>query len=368
MPVPFRLQQWCCALALAAGASATQAAPAAPDPLVFRFDFAFAQEASLAMKDGEIDAQEAERIVKLPAAAAMVRKLKLKDSNALIEFLRKQAAGAKTKEAAAIVAAEFSRTDGGGYAQVAAEVTQMLKQYVPAQFSAKLNVYFIFGGSSGGFAFDDNADDVYVNLARFSKATSTDLAETVAHELFHAVQSHVMSSPPRPAPGAAQAATGPVWMNRLLYDLLQEGTAELLTHPVANRPASAHSARNVARIERNMGRMSGLMTLLETTAFRLLHTPPRDEDQYDGIYGLLFYGDYDEPAYDIGWTMASAIEKNDGRPAIFALLRSPPKQFILRYQQLAAADRALPRFSDEFIAAVRALGPESQPAKPPAHN
>lgn len=357
MPILNRLNRWSCALVLGAGASAAAAA-SVPDPLEFRFDFAFAQAASLAFKDGEIDAGEAERIRALPAAAAMVRKLKLEDSEALIAFLRKQAANPKMKDAAALVADQFSRADGGGYAPLAAEVTHMLKQYVPAQFRAKLNVYFIFGGNAGGFAFDDNADDVYVNLARFSKATSTDLAETVAHELFHAVQSRVMSAPPRPAAGAAQHTTGAVWMNRLLYDLLQEGTAELFTHPVANRPASAHSARNVARIERNGNRMRGLMTLFETTAFRLLRTPPRDEDQYDGIYGLLFYGEFDEPAYDIGWTMAHAIEKRDGKAAIFALLSRPPRQFILRYQELAAADPALPRFSDEFMLQVRALAPD----------
>ena len=141
----------------------------------------------------------------------------------------------------------------------------------------------------------------------------------------------------------------------LLNDLLQEGTAELFTHPLADRPANGYSTRSKTRIERNTKRMEGIVTMVETIGLRLLANPPRDEDGYEAIYGLLFYGSFDEPAYDLGWIMASTIERHDGKAAVFALLKGEPKQFLLRQRLVAQQDAKLPKFSEEFVRAVRAL-------------
>ena len=342
-------------LALLVMALCAPAAQAQASALTFEFDYALARLVSQAVRAGQLDEQAAAAIRPLPGAAAMVRKMHLKDSDALIAYFRAQLKNPKLVAAAGPVADALARPGGGSYAQVGAAVTRQLADYVPADFAAHLKVYFIFGGNAGGFAFDDVADDVYVNLAVLAQASPEELAELVAHELFHAVQTHVMDPPPRPAPGAALAGTGPIWLNRLLYDLEQEATAELFTHRIAGRPASAYSRRGLERIARNAGRMKSVGILFETVGLRLLYAPPADEDQYDTIYGLLFYGAFDEVAYDLGWVMANAIEKKDGRPAILALLRAPPKRFFLRYQQIARADASLPRFSEEFVRAVESL-------------
>jgi hypothetical protein len=89
--------------------------------------------------------------------------------------------------------------------------------------------------------------------------------------------------------------------------------------------------------------------------WRLYHQPPADENVYDGIYGLMFYTDFDATAYDLGWLMASTIEKADGKAGVYALLKKEPKQFLLRYQTLAAADGKLPTFSDDFIRKIVTL-------------
>lgn len=349
-------------LALAAPGARAQAPAAAPTPaqavpaaLAFHFDFALAKLVSQAVRTGQLDEQAAAAIRPLPGAAAMVRKMRLKDGDALIAYFRAQLKNPALVEAAGPVAGELARADGGKYAQVGALVARQLAEYVPARFAATLNVYFIFGGNAGGFAFDDVADDVYVNLAVLAQASPQELAELVAHELFHAVQNHVMAPPPRPPAGAAPAGTGLIWFNRLLYDLEQEATAELFTHRIAERPESAYSRRGLARIARNGARMKGVVAMVETVGLRLLYAPPADEDQYERIYGLLFYGSFDEMAYDLGWIMANAIERKDGRPAIFALLQAPPKRFVLRYEQLAQADSALPQLSEEFLRVVRRL-------------
>jgi hypothetical protein len=348
--LPFLVAALACGPAAAAPAPQAAAPIAAPAAtLEFTFDYELAKLVSQAIATGQFSDAALASVRAHPATAAMVRKMRLKSLDELVTYLR-----GLPKDPARVVLADLARPDGGKYGPLAEAVTRQIGQYVPPQFAAKLKVYFIFGGNASGFAFDDDADNVYVNLARFTQASTEELAETVAHELFHAVQTHVMTVPPRPAPGMTPSATGPVWMKRLVYDLVQEGTAEIFTHPLGDRPASAYSARHKARIERNAKRIRGIITLFETTALRLRLAPPPDEDAYDRIYGLLFYGDFDETGYDLGWLMATTIEKREGKGAVFALLKDDPAQFVLRYQAIAAADPALPKFSDEFVRALTA--------------
>ena len=323
--------------------------------LEFRFDSEFARAASAAVAAGGADAAATERLRALPAMAAMVRKNRLPNADAFIASLDRLAAQPAAREAARSVAAELALPGGGKYAAVAQQVSALLRVYVPPGFAARLNVVFVYGGNAGGFAFEDVPDDVYVNLARFTQASSQELAETVAHELFHAVQTHVMPLPPTANAQTPASQAGPLWMRRVLYDLLQEGTAELFTHPAAERPASAYSERSKRRSERNAQRQRGMVSLLETVAWRLRYAPPRDEDAYDRIYALLFYGDWDEPAYDLGWIMAHTIEQHDGQAAIFRLLQGEPKQFVLRYAELARGNPQLPQFGEDFLQALRAL-------------
>lgn len=329
-----------------------QVAP--PTALEFSFDYDMARQASHAIGRGQMDAKTEQAVRKLPAAAAMIKKMRMKDGDALIAHLHELATYPKLVAAAALVADELDRKDGGKYALLADEVARQLRQYVPPQFAARLKVYFIFGSYSDGFAFDEDPYNVYVNLARYSTATMQELSETVSHELFHAVQIGSMGRVPGAvAPAAAQA--GSVWLNRLMYDLFREGTAELFSHPVANRPETAHSRHSKKRMERNAVRIGGIADLFETAAFRLALAPPRDEDGYDRVYGLLFFMEFDETAYDLGWVMADAIERREGKAGIAALFKEPPKRFVLRYQDIAKDDSKLPKFSDEFIRMVSAL-------------
>ena len=340
------------------------AAPASK--LEFSFDYEFARLVSMAIHNKNFDEKTLAAIRAAPASQAMVKKMGFKDSDALIDHLRavpEPAKAANAAEAAAIVSAALAQPGGGKYAAVAKEVTRLLQQYVPAQFAARYRVQFIYGSGSLGFALTDDPDNVYVDLSKMSTATNQELAETVAHELFHAVQASVMPPPPSAAAVSAGAAgaTGPApargvtWTNRLLYDLLQEGTAELFTHPIGYRPATAFSQRVRDRIERNERRMRGIVRLVETVGQRLHFAPPRDEADYEGIYGLLFYMSFDETAYDLGWVMANAIEQKEGKAAIMGLLKQAPKHFVLRYQAIAETDAKLPQFSAEFLRLVQTL-------------
>jgi hypothetical protein len=326
----------------------------AESALQFTFDYEFARLASQSVQAGTLDAATAQKIRALPAAPGMVRKMKLKDTDALLAYLRTLPKDQRSADAARLLQAEF-RNGGGKYNALATDVAQMLKVYLPEQFAARLRVLFVFGGYASGFTFDDDADNVYVNLAHYPAATGKDLAEMIAHELFHAVQTHVMTTPPRPVAGAASEPLGSIWLSRLLYDLVQEGTAELFTHAIAEREASQYSTRSREAKLRNAKRIRGIVTMYETAGLRLLYAPPPNEDDYEAVYSLLFYGDFDDLGYELGWMMANALEKKYGKEVIFKLLSDQPKQFLLRYQALAAEDAQLPKFSEEFVRAVSAL-------------
>lgn len=321
----------------------------------FDFDYRHATLVSEAVRRGDFDAATAKAIRALPETGAITRKLLLKGENADLAYLRKLGEDPAKKLAAGIVAAELAREDGGKFAGVGEEVERQLKQYVPAQFRARFTVHFIFGTDSGGFTLDGAPNDVYVNLAMFSQASAQELAEMVAHELFHAVQANVMPPAPQPALGAAVTNTGPAWLKLQLYYLEQEGTAELFTHAMAGRPATAYSVARKAGIERNSARIWGIAMMFESLGWRLYTAPPAGEIAYDRVYSLMFSTDFDETAYDLGWLMASTIEKHDGKAALFALLKEDPKQFLLRYQVLALSDDNLPSFGNAFINVVKAL-------------
>jgi hypothetical protein len=320
-----------------------------PDRLTFTFDYEHARIVCKLLSTGDFNAVDVAALRAHSMTAAAVRKLRMKSADEFVTHLQGQAKKQKVPETAARLLAELNKPNGGRWAPVAGEATRLLKAYVPAQFAATLKVYFYYGMGNGGFAFDDVPDDVYVRL---SEDPVQDIGETVAHELFHAVQTHVMPPPPRTT--VVDAAAGSIWMHRLLYDLVQEATAELFTHAVADRPAEVPGPSKI-RFEKNNKRMHNLPILFETIALRLLWAPPSGEDAYDRIYGLLFYGDNDSPAYDLGWLMAKTIENKDGKAAIFALLKEHPKQFVLRYQALAMADTSLPKFGEDFILKVKAL-------------
>lgn len=323
------------------------------DQLRFGFDFENARIVSAVISTGDFN---------LPAtfctsadAKALIRKMRFKDCEALIGRFKLLHDKPQVVDAAKVLSAELSKPGYGKYAPLAAEVARQLKEYVPADFNAQLNVHFIFGSYSDGFAFGDVPDDVYVDMKGFTDANTQELAETVAHELFHAIQNHVMRHETLPTAADAKDVAGPLWLNQLLDQLVREGTAELFTHPIADRAPTIYSAPKKLVIERNAKRIGGIRTTFESLGWHMLAAPPADEAAYDQIYGIMFYTDFDETAYELGWLMASTIIRQDGKSAIFDLLKQPSKQFMLRYQSIAQKQGKLPLFSADFLKQVAAL-------------
>jgi hypothetical protein len=318
-----------------------------PKGLELEFDFEFARTVTRLVTEGHLDT--AQPIAALPATAPLLRKMRLNDADAFLGYLREQAKDGSVVDGARTT---LARLDGGELAGLPSDVRRRLQPYLPPGLDQRIQVFFLFGGSSSGFAF--GGDDVYVNLGKFTRASADEIAGTVTHEVFHAVQARVM--PPFPVKDwDGTGPAGPNWVRALLHNLAQEGTAELFTHVGSEGLGSAFSREIALKNQRNAGRIAGIVVMFESLAFRLGSTPPVDYQQYDGIYGLMFYETFDATAYQLGWVMAKAIEDRDGQAAITRLLAQGPKAFLLRYQEIAQADPKLPRFSDPFLALVRSL-------------
>lgn len=319
------------------------------------FDYEAAQAVARLLSTGDFSDAALAQIRQLPATGAMLRKMKLKNFDEFEAYLRESANDPKTKGIAATVLGEFSKPLDGKYATLSAQVTERLKPYVPAELLARIHVYFIFGGYAGGFAF--GADDVYVNLARLHNASTAEIADIVAHEVFHGVQAHVrpVTATAASDAGSPNPAAGTQWTRRFLRHLVEEGTASLFTRPPADRAATPYSTAEYATVARNAKRINGIVAMFESLAYRLNLKPPRNAAEYDRIYGLMFYTDFDETAYELGWLMMATIEKKDGKSAVFDILKNDPKHFILRYQAIATTDSSLPKFSEEFVNMVKAL-------------
>ena len=78
--------------------------------LEFRFDYEFCRLLSRALRDRVLDEKTTATVRSLPASAALVRKMRLKDTDALMDYLRVMVADPKTADAGNRVALNSTPT------------------------------------------------------------------------------------------------------------------------------------------------------------------------------------------------------------------------------------------------------------------
>ncbi len=225
------------------------------------------------------------------------------------------------------------------------QVRDRIRLYSPLDLELTVRGVLIVGGTSGGFAFDDQ--EFFLNLDYFPVG---DLAALVmTHELYHAIQSNLA-----PEETCTDASGNLINASSLFRSLRDEGTAswvgDFLLLPAEGEGASQ---RQRARVARGLGLApTRAVTLLELSAFAMLNSA---DIAYQSIYGLGFYGD--EILYSLGYIMARAIEDEHGAQAIPALLSQPNYRFVETYMQLSAygESEAVPRLGQETARLVQNL-------------
>lgn len=222
--------------------------------------------------------------------------------------------------------------------------------YLPAGARLRARVYLLIKPRTNSFVFEPETDPA-IMLYLDPSHTAPQLENTIAHELHHIGYAGAC------ADSEGSGADSTVAMARRWLGAFGEGVAMLAAaggpdvHPHAVSPPDERARwdRDVADAPAGLRRVEGfLRDILER---RLV-----DADSIRQA-GMAFFG-VQGPWYTVGWLMASAIERADGRAALVATL-CDPVGLLRRYNQAAGPPGAsrLPRWSDDLLARLSAGRP-----------
>jgi hypothetical protein len=232
------------------------------------------------------------------------------------------------------------------------EIAERIEAYLPAGLSVSANVHFLLGGTSDGFA--PSADTFYVALHYFEDDIEG-LKVLMAHELYHIAQSVARTAPGRDA--APDKDVEPVMIRSLglLRNTMNEGTASLVGDPLIVKDGGKYTLWFQTKYRRNLQRIKTNFALFDALLFRLFQDPDADPNE---LYMIGFSGMWDSPLYFVGYHMAKAIEKHDGREAVAAAMEESPIRFFGRYIEICRTldDPEMVRFSRSTEDIMSALG------------
>jgi hypothetical protein len=215
-----------------------------------------------------------------------------------------------------------------------------------------INVYFVAGGVSDGFLFDNQDQPAfYANLVRADGDMNGVLAN-MAHEAYHVMQKAAQRRAGLKAV-ADETMKLPVG-ERLLAITLSEGIANYAVDPTLSTAAGANMESSRARYQRNAEpvRIKENFALFDSVLNDL--RAGRITWQEADFKG--FSGNNDARFYFVGYEMAKAIEKYCGRRCIGRLFDKQPVEFFRQYVELYRKHSEISeRFSTETEAFIMAL-------------
>ena len=195
-----------------------------------------------------------------------------------------------------------------------------------------ITAYFVAGGVSDGFVFDERADSAfYINLTR-SEDDIDGLALNVAHEAYHVMQKAAQRRVRGLALFADSSERQPPEL-RLLTVTLAEGLANYAVDPLRSSATGAQIERSRKQFLKNAepGRITENFALFDRVLRDLRARRASWEDAYkDGFSG----GPDGARFYFVGYQMAKAIEQHCGTPCIAQLFKQPPIEFFRQYMAL----------------------------------
>lgn len=234
--------------------------------------------------------------------------------------------------------------------RIVGEMLSQLKRYRPSTGPLPITVYFIAGGVSEGFAFDNDIKSFYANLVK-AEGDLNGVILNMTHEAYHVMQF------------AAQRRAGinALWISdgklppaeRLIAGTLSEGTANYVADPSRSRATGPHmeSARQRYRRNAEPARIAQNFALFDT----VLKEVRDGRITWDVAYKKGFTSENDDSFYFVGYEMAKALDRYCGRKRIGGLFEKSPVEFFRRYIALYRKHPEIRgRFSREtetFIAA-----------------
>jgi len=357
-------------IALALGAGFTAAAKGQPaagsNGIEIAFDFAAARTTldALAGKP-TLDAEAAAR---LPGNVRMIAQQHRFDPEAtearLVESLRQAEAGQpiapdtfmlgrRAKPRLDPTRAMLARIEANPQA-LADDVRQRIRRYTPPGLKLAVQVYFIVGGTSDGFA----DGGVFCVALDYFGDDEAGLRTMMAHELFHSAFDAGRET--------AQKKTSPSGLSKdaervmpLLEDTMNEGIASRVGDPTKVSDGKAWIEWFQGKFNRNFERMGSNFVLFDTILAREYRDP---KAPVDDLYEIGFSGSYDSALYFVGYEMARVIEEQDGPDAVVRIAWAGPIDFFSRYIAIARAhpDKVPHRFDAETEKIIATM---TRPAK-----
>jgi hypothetical protein len=346
------------ALSVACRAGAQGTTPA--NAVRVNLDYAGAEELIAALKRGDRSDADVDSLLRVPGVRAMVDNVTrfvpptgvTEFRKAIKEFARTQRRTSSNRffeltnvwdrrEQTLLLIRQLRSRE----ATLARDALARLDRYRLNTGPLDITAYFVAGGVSDGFVFDDNPrPEFYINLTR-SNGDLDAVVDNIVHEAFHVMQKAAQRRVPGLAVFADSSEAQPPPL-RLLTVTLAEGTANVVVDPLRSTSTGASVEQFRQRYRRN----AKPARIVENFALfdRVLSDLRSGRLSWNEAYRQGFTGDHDARFYFVGYEMAKAIERHCGVTCIGRLFEKPPIEFFRQYIALYKRHSDVaPRFSSE---------------------
>ncbi len=214
-----------------------------------------------------------------------------------------------------------------------------VRAYLPADAKLRATVYIVIKPRTNSFVYE-LATNPAIFLYLDPGISMEEFENTVAHELHHVGLASLSSN------GSAPAASGPEQARRFV-SAFGEGLAMLAAAGGPHAHPHRHSPPEVrARWDRDLRQLPRDQRAVE--AFLLDTVDGKLDEKQQRERAMSFFGTQG-PWYTLGWAMAVAVEKAQGRPALIACMKDMPRLLRL-YNQSAGGSQ--PKWSKRLLDAL----------------
>jgi hypothetical protein len=231
------------------------------------------------------------------------------------------------------------------------EALAKLEPYSPDTGPMTIGVYFVAGGVSTGFAFENESRSFYANLAR-AQGDYPGVIWNAVHEAYHVLQMAAQQRSGHFASWIADDAMPPA--DRLLMGTLVEGTANLVSDPArfTGGGAKLEEMRALYRLNAEPAKIAANFALFD----RMLKEVREGKITWSAVNGEGFSGANPE-FYFVGYEMAKALERHCGARCIGALFHAAPAEFFRRYiafyRERPEITARFSRETEDYVASLR---------------
>ena len=201
-----------------------------------------------------------------------------------------------------------------------------------------INVYFVLGGNSDGYATDDST--FFLELQFFGDDIEG-IINIVTHEIYHIIQQRNFEQINKISSRLSAADKATFLIARNIY---LEGSATYVANALTIPNPKKYALFQQEKFERNLARIKESFYLFDAL---LMKAGSKNADG-DLLYNIGYGGEWDSPLYFVGFVICSTIENKYGKYYIKKYLTASPIRLLLDYIYLYKKNSDIKyRFSTE---------------------